>query len=320
MCMSRSTCRIAASAALALLVLPASGTSGTPGTQAMQAARAATRAAPLTVVDDHHSRVTLPGPAHRIVALAPNVVEILYAIGMGGRVVGISQDTDYPAAATHKPVVLSYSGGANLEKIVALRPDLLMAAGIDAAYLPKLRSLHLPLVVLDPTTIDGILHDVTLAGTATGANGAASVLLAKLHARIDGVTRRIMHHAISRPRVYYEYDYGKTGGYTYGLHSFGDTLITMAGGENIGKIGRGPYPLLSPEQIIGNNPQVIVLGDAAFGVSPAGVAQRAGFSTILAVQRHNVFPFNDTLVSRPGPRIVDGLEALARLLHPEAFH
>ena len=301
--------RLAACAAIALLVVLA------PGRVAVHAGTSAA----IAVVDDHHTRVTLVGPAHRIVALAPNVVEILYAIGMGSRVVAVSQGTDYPAAATHKPVVVTYNGGANLEKIVALHPDLLVAAGIDAAYLPKLRSLHLPIVILDPATIDGILHDVTLAGAVTGANAAAGALLARLHARIDAVTRRIARHAISHPRVYYEYDFEKTGGYTYGLHSFGDALITMAGGDNVGHIGLGPYPLLSPEQIIGSNPQVIVLGDAAYGVSAASVAQRPGFSAILAVKRHNVFPFNDTLVSRPGPRIVDGLEALAHLLHPEAF-
>lgn len=309
--LSKSTRRLAAAATVALLIVLA------PGGLNAHARTGIT--APVTVVDDHHTRVTLPGPAHRIVALAPNVVEILYAIGMGDRVVGVSQGTDYPTAASHRPLILTYNGGANLEKIVALHPDLLVAAGIDAAYLPKLRSLHLPIVVLDPSAIAGILHDITLAGVVTGANAAAGTLLGRLHARIDAVTRRIARRAISRPRVYYEYDYEKAGGYTYGLHSFGDAVIAMAGGDNVGRAGLGPYPLLSPEQIIGSNPQVIVLGDAAYGTSAASVAARPGFAAILAVQRHNVFPFNDTLLSRPGPRIVDGLERLAHLLHPEAF-
>jgi iron complex transport system substrate-binding protein len=274
-------------------------------------------AATITVIDDHHTRVVLRGVPQRIVALAPNVVEILYALGVGQRVVGVSQDSNYPPAAAHKPVVLTYHG-ANLEKIVAVRPDLLIAAGIDASYLPKLRSLHLPIIVLDPHTIGGILHDVTIAGVATGTEGAARALVNHLQARIDNVTRHV-RHAVARPRVYYEYDFDKAGGWTYGRGSFGDALITMAGGYNVGRAGAGPYPQLSPEQIIGLNPQVIVLGDAAYGVSPTSVRERPGFGAIRAVQLNHIYPFNDTLVSRPGPRIVDGLEQLARLLHPAVF-
>jgi iron complex transport system substrate-binding protein len=140
-------------------------------------------AAPITVIDDYHTRVVLRGVPQRIVALAPNVVEILYALGIGHRVVGVSQDSDYPPAAAHKPVVVTYSAGPNLEKIVALRPDLLIAAGIDARYLPKLRSLHLPIVVLDPQTIGGILHDIAIAGIATGTAGVARALVNHLQAR-----------------------------------------------------------------------------------------------------------------------------------------
>src|SRR5205823_4747452 len=219
----------------------------------------------------------------RIVARAPNVAEILYALGDGNRVVGVSSFIDYPPAAAHKPVVVTYNAGPNLEKIVALRPDLLIAAGIDASYLPKLRSLHLPIVVLDPSTIGGILHDLTIAGIATGAEGAARALVHRLQARIDEVARRV-RRAISRPRVHYEYSFDKAGGWTYGHGSFGDALITMAGGYNVGRAGAGPYPQLSPEQIIGLNPQVIVLANAAYGVRPKSVRERPGFGAILAVQ------------------------------------
>ena len=302
--------RVVASVVLALGVLLGPAAIAAP-------AGAHAAAATITVVDDHHMRVVLRGVPRRIEALAPNVVEILYALGVGNRVVGVSQDSDYPPAAAHKPVVVTHNS-ANLEKIVALRPDLLIAAGIDARYLPKLRSLHLPTIVLDPQTIDGILHDMTIAGIATGTPGAARELVNRLRARIDNVTRRV-RHAVSRPRVYYEYDFDKAGGWTYGYGSFGDALITMAGGYNVGRAGAGPYPQLSPEQIIGLNPQVIVLGDAAYGVSPRSVRERPGFAAIRAVQLNHIYPFNDTLVSRPGPRIVDGLVQLARLLHPKVF-
>lgn len=303
--------RAAIAAVLALAVL-ASSSAGPARAQAHRATSA------ISVVDDHGARVVLAKTPQRIIALAPNVVEILYALGLGSRVVGVSADSDYPAAATHKPVVLSYPAGANLEKIIALHPDLLIAAGIDAAYMPKLRSLRLPTIVLDPSTIAGILHDIVIAGTATGRAAAAETLARSLQARIDAVARR-MRHVTTHPTVYYEIDYGKTGGYTYGAGSFGDALITMAGGANLGRSGAGAYPLLSPEKIIGLNPQVIVLGNAAYGVTARSVRARPGFSAITAVRAGHIYPFDDSLVSRPGPRIVDGLEGLARLLHPEAF-
>lgn len=296
--------------ALAVLVAPGAG---------LTRAQTPRATSTISVVDDHGVRVVLAKTPQRIIALAPNVVEILYALGLGSRVVGVSADSDYPAAATHKPIVLSYPAGANLEKIIALHPDLLIAAGIDATYMPKLTSLHLPTMVLDPSTITGILHDITITGIATNHAAAAHTLVQSLQARIGAVARRLRHIS-ARPTVYYEIDYGKTGGYTYGAGSFGDALITMAGGTNVGRSGTGAYPLLSPEKIIGLNPQIIVLGNAAYGMTARSVRARPGFSAIAAVRADHIYPFNDSLVSRPGPRIVDGLEGLARLLHPEAFH
>ena len=306
--LSPSIRRAVATLALALCVLIAPGVASAHG-----GAHAA--AATIIIVDDHHDRVTLHGIPRRIVALAPNITEILYAIGAGNRVVGVSSFTDYPPAATHKPVVLTYAG-ANLEKIVALRPDLLVAAGIDTAYLPKLRTLHLPTIILDPSTIPGILRDIGLAGMATGNAAGARAVVAAMHARLAAVAARL-RHVHSRPRVFYELDFSGGNAYTYGQGTFGDALITLAGGVNVGRSGRLAYPQFSIEQLIAAGPQIIMLAD---GVSVASVKQRPGFSAIPAVRGGRIYAINDDLVSRPGPRIVDGLEQLARLLHPEAFH
>jgi iron complex transport system substrate-binding protein len=168
----------------------------------------------------------------------------------------------------------------------------------------------------DPHTIGAILGDIVLVGTATGIASKAMSVVTTMKRRIGAVQGKI-HHVTTRPRVYYELD--KTL-YSVGAGSFMDALITMAGGVNIaGKIAN-PYPQLSAEKVLTADPQYIILGDAAFGASPAQVASRPGWSTLSAVKLHHIYPFNDDLSSRPGPRIVDGLEKLARLLHPEAFH
>ncbi len=287
--------------ALGLLAVPARATHAAPP-----------RAA-ITVVDDHGATVTLPATPHRIISLAPNVTEILFSLGLGREVVGVSSYSDYPAAAKRLPVVYTFNG-PNIEKILALKPDLLIAAAIvTPAAIAKLRSLHLPVLVTDPSTVPDILKDIQLVGAATGARGAATTEVAGLQRRIDRV-KTVMRHIQARPRVFYELD--PKSFYTGGKGSFVDSLITLAGGVNIaGKIAN-PYPALSAETLIASNPQYIILGDYNYGTTVASVAARPGFGLISAVKDHHVYAFNDDLISRPGPRIVDGLERLAVLIHP----
>ncbi len=278
-------------------------------------AQARTSYATIVVVDDHHTTLTLAAPPKRIISLAPNVTEILFSLGLGPEVVGVSSFSNYPRAAAKLPVVYTYTG-PNLEKILALKPDLLISAAIvPQTVVIKLRALHLKVLVTDPSDLKGILHDIILVGDAAGVPGTATKEVAGLQRRIDAVTR-VVAPLNSRPTVFYELD--KTL-YTVGHGSFMDALITMAGGANIAGGVSNPYPQLSAEKVIAADPQVILLGDAAYGITPAMVAARPGWSAISAVQDHHVYPFNDDLASRPGPRIVDGLEQLARLLHPGAF-
>ncbi|HVA92704.1 MAG TPA: cobalamin-binding protein [Chloroflexota bacterium] len=275
-------------------------------------AHARTPLAPIVVVDDAHTTLTLSTPPRRIIALAPNVTEILFSLGLGSRVVGVSTASYYPPAALKLPVIYTLNGPI-LEKILALKPDLLISASlVPQITVNKLRSLHLKVLVTNPHDIAGILHDITLVGDAAGVPGVAAKEVTGLQRRINAVTAAVapLH---SRPTVFYELD--KTL-YTVGHGSFMDSLITMAGGDNIAAGVNNPYPQLSAEALLADNPQVILLGDAAYGITVASVSARPGWSAISAVEHHRVYPFNDDLASRPGPRIVDGLEQLARLLHP----
>ena len=124
----------------------------------------------------------------------------------------------------------------------------------------------------------------------------------------------------SRPSIFYEIDATDPAKpYTYGPDTFGDLLITRAGGFNIGSELTDPYPQISLEQIVVSNPTVILLGDAMWGVTVESVVARPGWETIEAVKSNQIFPIDDNLISRPGPRLVDGLEQLAKLLHPGVF-
>ncbi len=279
-------------------------------------AQAHTLRAPITVVDDQHTTLTFATPPQRIIALAPNLTEILFSLGLGKDVVGVSVSSDYPKAALKLPIVYMLNG-PNLEKILALKPDLLISANIvPQTTVSKLRALHLKVLVTNPTDIPGILHDITIVGKAAGVPAAAAKEVAGLQNRINVVV-----HAVaplnSRPTVFYELD--KTL-YTVGKGSFMDSMITMAGGKNIAGTIANPYPQLSAEALLGDNPQVILLGDAAYGTTAASVAARPGWSALSAVKNQQVYPFDDNLASRPGPRIVDGLERIVKILHPGLLH
>ncbi|MGH2411797.1 MAG: ABC transporter substrate-binding protein, partial [Chloroflexota bacterium] len=201
-------------------------------------ARARTSSSPIVVVDDHHTTLIFATPPKRIVALGPNVVEILFSLGLGSRVVGVSSYSNYPAAALKLPVVYTLNGPI-LEKILALKPDLLISSSIVLqSTVTKLRSLHLKVLVTDPHDIPGILHDITLVGDAAGVPGTATKEVAGLQRRINAVTSAIAPLK-SRPTVFYELD--KTL-YTVGHGSFMDSLITMAGGRNIAAGINNHYP------------------------------------------------------------------------------
>jgi len=154
-------------------------------------------------------------------------------------------------------------------------------------------------------------------GNLTGHN--VTELVDSLKTRVAAVDEKIMPLS-SRIAVFYEIDAtDPTKPWTYGPGTFGDLLIARAGGYNVGGIASDPYPQLSLEQVVAANPTVIVLGDSMWGVTAESVKARPGWETIPAVQSDNIFPFDDNLVSRPGPRLVDGLEQLAKLLRPGLF-
>ncbi len=265
--------------------------------------------------------LTLPGPARRIVSLAPSNTEILYAVGAGGQVVGRDSFSDYPQAATSAQDIGGSMGQYNTEEIVALHPDLVLAGGINPPELvASLEKLGLAVFFLkNPVTLEEMYTNLETVGTLTGHLGEAAALEGTLKTRVAAVDARIAGVS-THPTVYYELDAtDPTKPFTAGPGTFVDQLIQRAGGTNIGASLSSPYAQISLEQLLVADPQVIILGDSAYGETPEKVAARSGWAALTAVKNKQIFSFDDNLVSRPGPRLVDGLETLARLLHPEAF-
>ncbi len=285
-------------------------------------ASAVPSATAITFTDDLNRTVTLAGPAQKVVSLAPSNTEILFAIGAGTQVVGRDETSDYPAEALSLPTIGGYSG-FNLEAIVALHPDLVLAQGggfNSPELVASLENLGLTVYVLpNPPTIEAMYSNLETVGALTGHESEAAALVESLKGRVAAVDEKIL--PISHgPTVYYELDAtDPTKPYTAGPGSFIDMLITRAGGVNVGAGLQGQWAQISLEQLVVANPATIILGDAAYGETPAKVAARPGWETLTAVQTGQVFAFDDNLVSRPGPRLVDGLEAMAKLLHPDLF-
>jgi iron complex transport system substrate-binding protein len=277
--------------------------------------------AALTLVDGLGRTVTLPGPAQRIVSLAPSNTEILFAIGAGPQTVGRDELSDYPEAAKIVASIGSTFGPLNTEVIVATRPDLVLAAEINSPEQVKaLEDLGLAVFWLaNPKDYAGLNQNLLTVGALTGHTAEAQALADSLTARVTAVTEKLK--AISaRPRVFYELDAtDPTKPFTVGPGTFMDTMLTLAGAANVAAGLDNPYPQISSEELVQQNPEVILLGDAAFGVTAESVAQRPGWSALAAVKDNRILAFDDNLASRPGPRLVEGLEQLAKLLHPELF-
>jgi iron complex transport system substrate-binding protein len=268
------------------------------------------------VNDDEGTAYTFRSAPQRIVSLSPAITETLFALGAGAKLVGGSEADDYPEEAKALPDVATFTG-ANIEAVVAAKPDVVIAGGnglTPPADIEKLRSLGLPVVVVYAGSVEGVLRDIELLGTIADATPAATELVSSMRQRIDALAAAARASG-STPRVFYELDATKE---IYGPapDSFLTEMIELAGGEPITS-GDPNLWAISLERLVEADPEVIILGDANYGMTPEAVASRPGWEGMTALRTKAVRGINDTVVTRPGPRIVEGLEALVKAIHPD---
>jgi iron complex transport system substrate-binding protein len=278
-------------------------------------------AEPLSFTDDLDREIILEQPAQMIVSMAPSNTEILFAVGAGEQVIGRDEFSDYPEQAASLPSIGGGFGDYNFEAIVDLEPDLVLAAGINTPEQVKsLEDLGVTVYFLEnPTTLDEMYANLLTVAELTGHLAETEELVGELRERVSK-NDALMQTADEQPTTFYELDAtDPSAPWTAGSGTFIDTLITMAGGSNIASDMEGQYLQISIEELLVRDPQVILLGDAAYGVTPESLSDRTGWSNMSAVANNKIFTFDDNLVSRPGPRLVDGLEQLANLIHPELF-
>jgi iron complex transport system substrate-binding protein len=279
---------------------------------------------PLTLTDDAGRELTLDAAPERIVSLAPSNTEIVCALDACDRLVGVTDFDDYPAevADIDKVVVTAV---VDVERVVATEPDLVLAAGNEITpsdVIGQLEDLGLTVLVLYPESLDEVYADIELVGQALDRRDEAGALVGDMRERVDGVTAAL--EDAEMPLTLYEVFHAEGTTYTAGDGSFLASLIEMAGGEPLTGDAQG---LIAPEALVAADPELILLGTASYDPSLADpgtalqtVAARPGWADLRAVQDGRVVPYLDDIVTtRPGPRIVEGLEALARAIHADRF-
>jgi len=272
----------------------------------------------IKVTDDYGRNISVNASAQRLITLAPSDTEILYALDLGEKVVAVDNNTNFPAEAANKTKVSGYKW-LDIETILSLKPDIIFAADINKDMLPQLEEKGIKVIVLAPRNISGIFKDIRLVGKVMGIKDKANTLASKLEGRVKAITDKTLATGVFKPRTYLELD-AFMGYYTYGPNTFGDELITLSGGENIAhkEFVSIQYPMLTDEYILGSDPQVIIYQLGPWTTTtPQGIKGRTGWGNITAVKGNKLYGVDGDLISRPGPRIVDGLEAMAKDIHPE---
>jgi iron complex transport system substrate-binding protein len=279
-------------------------------------------AAPIVLTDSLGRSVTLAAPAQRIVSLAASNTEIVFALGAGGALVGRDEYSDYPAEAAAVHNIGSLYPNVNAEAVVALNPDLVLAAGItNPDDVKALADLGLTVYATSYTTsLDDIYNDIAAVGQLTGHTAEADALIGTMKTRVAAITAKTAS-VTERPKVFYETDdTDPSKPWTRGPGTFLEAFITLAGGQNIGSTGQDQDFQMSLEAIVSEDPAIIIFSHASYsGRTPEQILTRAGWESITAIKNNWVYAIDGNLVDRPGPRVVDGLEALAKLIQPELF-
>ncbi len=270
-----------------------------------------------TFTDEVGRTIEVNGPPQRIVSVAPNVTEILFALGLEDRLVGVSVYCQYPPEALKKEKIGGYIN-PSLEKIVALRPDLVIgiAEGDLRTFVDKLAGLKVPVYITNPRDALEVLTSIQKIGEVTFAPGPARRIVRSMEERVRSVQDKV--HGRPRPRVLHILDFNPL--ISAGKGTFVDDLIRLAGGRNVAETATGKYPRFSMEEVLVQDPEVILL--ASMKSRDPMVKQRRWWErwkTISAVKQGRIYVLNSDLIHRPSPRMAEGLEQVARAIHPEAF-
>ena len=278
---------------------------------------------PTVALDNNGTPIAFPTTApQRIISLLPSTSEILGALHLQSRVVGVDYYTTYPTDLASLTKVSDANGKFNIEQIVALKPDLVLSYGGETKDIDsQLENLGIHVVDLPLSNFSQSIQQILLVGRLTFTENTAESLVKQLQQQIQQIKAAVA--GTTAPKVLLEVDYSTSGKpYVFGAGSFGNELLQDANGINIfqNNSSNGGYPQVTDEAIIAANPQYVILTeDPSYGGNPSLVYQRSNWNTIDAVKLHHVYRINVNIMQHPGPRLVEGLRCLAQIIHPDKF-
>ena len=275
----------------------------------------------IALEDDLGVEVVLEEPAQKIISITPSMTEILFAIGAGDRLIGRDSNSTYPEAAVEVVDLGGMWDGIPVEDILAMEPDLILAGEIYSAdAIAELRDLGLTVFwQANPKDFDGLYGNIRDLAVLTGMEDQAEDLITGLNGRVAALDEKLID-VEEMPLVFYELDASEPATpWTAGYGNHISHIINRAKATNIGDVLEGEWVQISSEELVAQNPDVILLADSPYGVTVESVAERAGWCNIKAVVDGEVYPFDPFYLSVPGPRLVDGYEQVAAILHPEIF-
>ena len=273
------------------------------------------------ITDDLGREVEIPRPLTSVVTLAPSLTETVYFLDGMDILIGCDMYSDYPEETAELDKFTNWDSSIIYEALVAADPDLVLAAEINSMdQIKDLEDLGLTVFYIkNPATFEELTESILVTGEVLGKDKEAEALAADIEDRVAELDA-VMAENTDTPLVFYELDAtDPTKPWTAGKGTFISMIIEKAGGKNLGDDVEGSWIQVGLETLIDADPEIILLGDYKYGSTPEAVAARTGWDGLTAVAEGQMYGFDDNLVSRPGPRLVEGLETIAQILHPELF-
>jgi iron complex transport system substrate-binding protein len=276
-----------------------------------------------SMTDDLGRDVIIPREPERIISLAPSNTEILFALGLENRVIGVTKYCNYPPEIddlkqSGKLMVIGGYKDPDVEKIISLSPDLVLASKIQSdSTIPKLEKAGIPTFAINSNNLSNVIQSIEKVGKITGKNAEATQLVKSMESRIKGVSEKV--DPLQKKRVLYVLWHDPLQ--TAGAGTVQDEIIEMAGGANIFHDLSG-YPLIDPEAIVQKNPEIIITGTGTGekrNDSLNWAKTEDSINETDARENNRIYQAQGDLMTRAGPRIVEALEMAARIIHPEAF-
>lgn len=269
---------------------------------------------PVTITDSYGRQVTLDKKPERIISIAPNITETIAALNAADRLVGRTEYCDYPESIKSVESIGTLQE-PNIEKIVELKPDIVIASThFKKEVVEKLEQMNVKVAVLyGAETFDGVYETIGNVAKLIGEEEAGAKIVSDMKKKVSDVTEKVKN--ADKPKTYYVVGFGQTGDYTAGKGTFIGELIGMAGGTNAaGDVEGWKYSL---EKIVENDPDIMIC--SKFFDAKKGIEATNGYKDLRAVKEGKLFEIDNNLLDRQGPRLADGLEELAKIIHPELF-